>query len=302
MHFHPTAMKMQQQHRLEEKRKSIGTLSTFSGPTKSISDSFGSFSDRDTTFSVRDSTIAPSTAGAPPATSSSSSSSSSASSSSDEDSADESERSLGKSDWAGEGRRLKKTGYPEDSDAWHSESEANWTLVEASFRNGRDIAQSQVLSEGMDINYNEEVATQRRPSVTFNEQSVVQQEVLPPFSEGEEEKSAVFRSGEEESPGTLLGATKGVASSLLPPPPLPIAEEVISQEYGFIPSRPAEVFGECSWNSLPLAIRSNLMEEKGKKSESALYSNQAILSALKRKAKTTLLTKMIEMSMYVHSN
>ena len=34
-----------------------------------------------------------------------------------------------------------------DSDAWHSESEANWTMVETYSNQPKDISQSQVLSE-----------------------------------------------------------------------------------------------------------------------------------------------------------
>ena len=276
----------------EGKRKSIGTLSTFSGPTKSISDSFGSLSDRDTTFSVRDSTIAPSIAEAPPAEATPASSSSSSSSSSSPPASDDEEQDVGgsgksqdRSDWAGGSGPYKKVESRSDededdddeevdSDAWHSESEANWTLVEASFRNGRDISQSQVLSEGQDICYSDDVAAQRRPSVTFDEHlagtKVQQKGTLPPFSEGEEMQSSA-----DLRPRMLPMGTGGVASSMPPPPssspPLPPAAPVSEadvQEYGFLPRRPTEVFGDCSWNALPLAISSNLVKAKEKRSES----------------------------------
>jgi hypothetical protein len=141
--------------------------------------SLDTLSDRDTTISVRDSIVAPSTAGAPVSTSSEDEGEEEEVESSEESEEVESEteerldwasvsersresedtdsegaeleRAEKEVDWAGisQSRKMKSQSTM-DSDAWHSESEANWTLVEASFRNGRDIAQSQVLSEGQD--------------------------------------------------------------------------------------------------------------------------------------------------------
>lgn len=248
MHFQPTRPS-QMQRRLEP----------LESPNKSISESLESL---DTTFSVRDSTMAPSIAGAPVG----SSSSSSEGEGSEEVQSQDSERSEKKVDWATKSQ-LRKTlsQSSEDSDVWHSESEANWTLAGASFRNGRDIVQSQVLSEGLDVSYNESM-TQRRASVTFNEapilkvmKDVQKDNTLSPFREQDEEGSCV----QTDVP------------TIPPPPPekaVTQSPEVrsedlfdagfISREHGFDPPRPTEVFGSCSWSTLPLAVASSLVKRR----------------------------------------
>ena len=209
------------------------------------------------------------------------------------------------------GGRGSMVGGEEDSDAWHSESEANWTLVmdrDASTRNGRDILQSQVLSEegegsaSIGDSRGENFSChQRRPSVTFEAPpppSVTmprgggvgeRREALPPFSEHEEEEGEGEGEGAEPRrkgilpqlsipppttppPTSTRGKghvttptshvtvpppgvdSKGVVGGVLgsPPPDAPVS--------GFLPPRPAEVFGVCSWNALPLATTSTLMQ------------------------------------------
>lgn len=173
----------------------------------------------------------------------------------------ESEKSLEKVDWASESQSRKTT---EDSDVWHSESEANWTLAGASLRNGRDIAQSQVLSEGPEF-CGSETTAHRRPSVTFNDPlsaSKVQKETMLPFSEQEEDGVMV----QEELPTRDVSSKSlekvAVESQRLsavspddPPPSF--------HEYGFLPARSVQVFGSCSWNLLPLAVNSSLVKPKG---------------------------------------
>ena len=125
-----------------------------------------------------------------------------------------------------------------DSDAWHSESEANWTTYMAE---PKDITQSQVLSE-------DEPKQSRltcTPSLSKSGHSVSspQHEVTgggsirlqSPLDNPLHEKCLSLSSSEGDS------RLQGMACK-------------------FEPMRPVEVFGECSWNSLSLAVNTNLVK------------------------------------------
>ena len=244
---------------------------------KSFSDSLGSFSDRDT-ISVRDSNFAPSTVGGAPIDTSPSDSSEL------EESEEESEAGEKRVEW---NRGTPKT-QSEDSDAWHSESEANWTLVEASGRNGRDITQSQVLSEGLeDVSYcySENVVPPipmpRRPSVTFSEPSSLvtsqrlqqqqqrqqKQQPLPSFQEQDEDRSRTELPVASSTSLQFPALGTGIIGEGTPISSADSASSISQEGDGFEPLRPAEVFGACSWNSLPLAISSSLVGRKSCSSE-----------------------------------
>lgn len=266
--------------------------------------SLESLSDRDTTYSI----MAPSTAGAPvdseseegvesgesersekrvdwASISQSRKTESQSTEDSDEVESEESEKSEKRVDWASVSKT--KSQSSEDSDAWHSESEANWTLVEASFRNGRDIAQSQVLSEGLDpvaqsqdhldaVSYSQVLnegldvghnggTTQRRASVTFSElglaskgQKEMQKDTLSPFREQDEDGSLI----QTELPASVMSLSPASPESATSETPNLVMSEAmpICKEYGFDPPRPTKVFGACSWNTLPLAVSSSLVQ------------------------------------------
>lgn len=190
----------------------------------------------------------------------------------------ESERSEKRVDWATNSQSKKTLSQSsEDSDVWHSESEANWTLAGASFRNGRDMVQSQVLSEGLDASYNESM-TQRRASVTFSEAPI-----LKAMKEGLKDTLSPFREQDEE--GSFVQTNLPASVSSLPPPlpeiaitqssgvqaTDPLDAGLVSRECGFDPPRPIEVFGSCSWNTIPLAVASSLVQQR--KSSDAGESN-----------------------------
>ena len=110
----------------------------------------------------------------------------------------------------------------QDSDVWHSESEANWTTVGNPLK---DITQSQVLSE--------------------------------------DEAKVIESGGHPLSPTTdravSQDASKGVTE-------VDIHHDVESGKkmppvaYGFEPPRSTDIFGVCSWNSLCLALNSNMLQ------------------------------------------
>lgn len=234
--------------------------------------------------------------GVPVASPSSSSSSSSVSSSDEEDFGASGRGSFDKA--GGWGSRRSQEG----SDVWHSESEANWTLAGASVRNGKgDILQSQVLSEGAETGIGvggeggvaslslseqqQQQQTQRRPSVTFTDSSLLltsppplaasrrlQREPLPPCSEREEadgeEGGVAAPQQQRDGPSLsghalppvekLLASSGGVGGAVGSPLTSPLEGE----EFRFLPPRSAEVFGECSWNALPLAVSTSQVRGK----------------------------------------
>ena len=125
-----------------------------------------------------------------------------------------------------------------DSDAWHSESEANWTTYMAE---PKDITQSQILSED----------EPKQSRLTYS----------PSWSKSEHSVS---------SPQHEITVDGGIRlQSPLENPPYERCVSLSSSEgglrlhgmeYKFEPMRPVEVFGECSWNSLSLAVNTNLVK------------------------------------------
>lgn len=113
----------------------------------------------------------------------------------------------------------------QDSDVWHSESEANWTMVHTT----KDITQSQVLSED-DKQDHTDVALASSCLKTPTDQS--------PDRGGtgsvEKEHSHVF-----EGESSIEESVEG--------------ENI----YGFEPRRSSQIFGHNSWNTLTLAINTN---------------------------------------------
>lgn len=196
----------------------------------------------------------------------------SSSSSSSDDETGSLEKSFEKVAWSGNHSRRS----PEGSDVWHSESEANWTHVEASLRNGRDIVQSQILSEGLDLSINGgSLAHQRRPSVTFNDFPLApkQKGALPTFSEREEEEQDRGEGVRKEPPPSSRDAMLAPASHVITPmenvdsggtlaSPQATVSAVDGHTLNFLPPGSVEVFGSCSWNTLPLAVGSNQVQGK----------------------------------------
>jgi len=127
---------------------------------------------------------------------------------------------------------VSKQSASHDSDAWHSESEANWTMYQT-----KDITQSQVLSEDE------------------HKQSGVQSGVAytPSWS-----KTPVHRA----SPSPHLQPDRAGLPAMAEDQggPQSLSSSDVSEVYKFEPRRPVELFGECSWNSLSLAKSSNLVK------------------------------------------
>lgn len=118
-----------------------------------------------------------------------------------------------------------------DSDAWHSESEANWTTVDAHSNALKDT--SQILSsDDDDQNPNPTVLTHQPLQV---EAVTVPKEQLLHYSTGAE---SVGRRDVAECSSAMLASS-----------------------YSFEPPRPVEVFGPCSWNSLCLAVNTNQLQQ-----------------------------------------
>ena len=131
-----------------------------------------------------------------------------------------------------------------DSDVWHSESEANWTMVEVYSNQPKDITQSQVLSEDepkpsrltCTPSWSKSVATEQSASP-------LQRDIAPggnmrlhsPLENVRHERCVSLSSSED-------------------------ASKLHETGYNFEPIRSAEVFGECSWNSLSLALNTNLVQ------------------------------------------
>lgn len=132
----------------------------------------------------------------------------------------------------------KKSMSMRDSDVWHSESEANWTMVEA-FSNpfNKDITQSQLLSSADEQSHADIRGGSQHPLIG----EVQTTQVVTPTN-GSGRVSHSLTQNDAHSP-VLVGEGDSLKMST----------------YGFEAPRPAEVFGPCSWNSLCLAVNTNLV-------------------------------------------
>lgn len=115
----------------------------------------------------------------------------------------------------------------QDSDIWHSESEANWTMVDNN--PFKDITQSQVLSE----DEAKQVESCSRQSAAYGQANKDTTCVVTEKECTEHRFDSVRRSNH-------------------------VGDHVA---YGFEPPRSNAVFGSCSWNSLCLAVNSNILQE-----------------------------------------
>ena len=148
-----------------------------------------------------------------------------------------------------------------DSDSWHSESEANWTMVEASYNPMKDITQSQVLSSVDDeqkqspndhehLSCSQQHSLSETPHAISPNLTLQHKETLSPFTEDEDEMPS----------RRTLEAT---ASGLQEESQQHGWEEASMEEsaYGFESPRPVNIFGPSSWNSLCLAVNKNLVTQ-----------------------------------------
>ena len=144
---------------------------------------------------------------------------------------------------------------------WHSESEANWTMVEASYNPMKDITQSQVLSSVDDeqkqspndhehLSCSQQHSLSETPHTISPNLTLQHKETLPPFTEDEDEMP---------SRGTL----EATASGLQEESQQHGWEKTSMEEsvYGFESPRPVNIFGPSSWNSLCLAVNKNLVTQ-----------------------------------------
>ncbi len=169
-------------------------------------------------------------------------------------------------------------------ESWHSDSEANWTLPGGSIRHYRDLGLSQTLSEfpyeagGRDSGGDRgEGIYPRKTSVTFNE---------PPSSFGKtRSKDRLLPVTIREMSTTSLQEddserTRPSQPSAEAPHPIQhsgtvpsndqaavLSSTEVAKHYGFELPRSLEVFGHCSWNLLPLAVRTNLVKPLREPSE-----------------------------------
>lgn len=133
------------------------------------------------------------------------------------------------------GKGLKKSSIASDSrdsDVWHSESEANWTIMDAYSIHNKDIEHSQVLS-----------------SESFSEHQTIRNE--------QPCRTAV----PDENPGKHPAAshrTISVGSSVADVLSAPGNDDDF---HGFEPPHLSEAFGCCSWNALCLARNVNYVNE-----------------------------------------
>ena len=111
----------------------------------------------------------------------------------------------------------------QDSDVWHSESEANWTMVENPLK---DITQSQVLSE----------------------------------DEPKEDSHSVHSAGRESKSEVPMACTNVLYCITQGGNDIQVPHV---SRYGFEPPRSMEIFGVGSWNSLCIAQNVNLLQETG---------------------------------------
>lgn len=141
------------------------------------------------------------------------------------------------------------------SDDWHSESEANWTMVEAYSNQPKDITQSQILSEDdkQSPSYSPSWSKSRETPVSHHQTPHLLQHTdtdsnnvrFPLVSVGVEES----KSKSSTQLPSLIGSEGKSTSRLL-----------AGTNYCFETPRSNVVFGQCSWNSLGLAVNSNLVQ------------------------------------------
>lgn len=161
----------------------------------------------------------------------------------------------------------------ESNESWHSDSEANWTLPGGSIRHLKDLGQSQTLSEIPDESSTKGGGggrgggkVHRRTSVTFDDppSTSLQQtkdKVMPAFIEQEEgEEEEGVKMPQPSSDVQVVLSSTGAAGDAQVASAVSVHQAADNTVSGFELPRSSEVFGDCSWNMLPLAIRSNLVE------------------------------------------
>ena len=122
-----------------------------------------------------------------------------------------------------------------DSDVWHSESEANWTIMDAYSTQHKDAIQSQVLSS-TDTPCQHQTALSE-PSQHVDKPTTASSEYVDKLM------MEPFRSASGHSLGTDLLSSSSSCGDVFEPP------------------RSIDVFGDCSWNSLSLARNTNHVRE-----------------------------------------
>ena len=178
----------------------------------------------------------------------------------------------------------------ESNESWHSDSEANWTLPGGSVRQfNKDLGVSVTPSElaekssskegdrlGLSsVGGKREPGLQKRVSVSFMDlpstdlKEQRKDYPLPTITKRNEGEAMVevakvskLSARMDVSSSSSKEASDNMVSSIAPVQ----APAEIVQNYDFELPRSSEVFGECSWNVLPLATRSNLVqpvEEQG---------------------------------------
>lgn len=126
-----------------------------------------------------------------------------------------------------------------ESDVWHSESEANWTIQLSNVNPTKDITQSQVLSSADEVAL---LDTQRHTSSPSGVHSTAPSEPTYPLPRETSDLRESVQHSEKQSKANKLN--QNTSETL----------------YGFEPPRPAEVFGSSSWNTLSLAVNSNFVQ------------------------------------------
>ena len=163
------------------------------------------------------------------------------------------------------------TATDDSNESWHSENEANWTLASGSIRRHRELGQSQTLSDIPDTNERGEAIGgnmgDQWSSMASHDPSRVslkhppKELIIWPSHEGEEESvklscvpsSYLVAPSPDDKDGGLSGCdfldTKEHTNN-----------NDIGNNGGFEFPRCCDVFGTCSWNVLPLATCSNLVQ------------------------------------------
>ena len=146
------------------------------------------------------------------------------------------------------------------SDVWHSESEANWTMVEASSNPMKDITQSQVLSSVDDeqkqspehLSSSQQHSLSETPCIVSPNFTLQHKKTLSPFTEDEDKMPS-----RETMEVTASGLQKESQQHDWEDTSMDLEESV----YGFESPRPVTIFGPSSWNSLCLAVNKNLVTQ-----------------------------------------
>ena len=129
-----------------------------------------------------------------------------------------------------------------ESDVWHSESEANWTIQLSNVNPTKDITQSQVLSSADEVT---PLDTQRHTSSPSGIHSTAPSERTYPLPRETSDLSNPRESAQHAEKQSKANKVNQTSSEVL---------------YGFEPPRPVEVFGSSSWNTLSLAVNSNFLQ------------------------------------------